>query len=80
MKFFISLISKDSFYRKANFKAKMEAFPGHEDTIEEHSHERGNFEPTLRMLSSDPAHAFEIFSDRIHQSVAPYMLNFVSEI
>lgn len=80
MKFFITMVSKNNFYRKAHMKAKTEAFPGHEDEIEENEYARGNLEPTLRQLAPSGTRAFEIFSDRIHNVIAPYMLNYKTEL
>lgn len=79
MKFYISLVSKENFHRKASMKAKMEAFPGHEDTVSESEASRGGLTPTLRMLSNDVGQAFELFSDKIHNAVGRFMLNFVAE-
>lgn len=80
LKFLISITSKQNFHRKSSISSSLDAFPGAIDQIHESPWSRGEMEPTARMMSDRPDLAFEIFSDRIHQAVGPYFLNYQVEL
>lgn len=80
LKFFIMITPKDLFYRRAQMTSSLEAFPGHEEEINESDWARGTYYPQMRMLSKDPTMAFELFSDKIHRGLNTYMLNYVREL
>lgn len=75
LNFYISLISKDNFFRKVEMISELAAFPGNISRINEDIDDSGLLIPNDRLLGDLGENPFSLFTDEIHKAIGDLFMN-----